>query len=118
VSKNKYRSQSLRLQHWDYADNAAYFITVCTQNKACYFGAVVEGVMALSPLGVLADVLWYEINNHTDYVELAGFVVMPNHIHGIIIINNPDCVETRHALSTATGNTRLQNQGKTPFHQL
>jgi len=113
--QSKYRTQSLRLQNWDYAWNAAYFITLCTDKKVCYFGEVEEGVVLLSSLGVLADVLWYEIKNHAENIELAGFVVMPNHIHGVLVLNNTSSVETRHALSLHgqhIGQGRFQNQGK------
>ncbi len=90
--RNKYRSDSVRLQNWNYGWGGAYFITICTKNREFYFGNVVEGVMKLSPAGVIANDLWYEIKNHSKNVELGNFVVMPNHIHGIIILdgNNPD----------------------------
>jgi REP-associated tyrosine transposase len=65
--------------------------------------------MQFSLIGVLADVFWYEINNHLKNVELGAFVVMPHHVHGILILNGIDTnvdndshggmVETRHALS-------------------
>jgi len=86
--QNKYRVSSIRLQNWDYGWNAAYFITICTQNRQHYFGDVVDGKMRLSPIGILADVFWHEIKNHTKNVELGAFVVMPNHVHGILILNS------------------------------
>jgi putative transposase len=61
--------------------------------------------MHLSKAGVLADVFWHEIINHAKNVELDAFVVMPNHIHGILILNPPD-VETGHALSSDKQETR------------
>ncbi|WP_259263047.1 transposase [Aquiflexum gelatinilyticum] len=88
--KNKYRTESFRAKWWDYTWNAAYFVTICTLNRRHYFGKVSNGKMILSGAGVLADVFWYEIKNHHKYVELDAFVVMPNHIHGILIINKPD----------------------------
>ena len=112
--KNKYRIQSARLQNWDYAWNAAYFITICTEKKRCYFGDIVENRMILSAVGILADVFWHEIKHHTKNVELGEFIVMPNHVHGVLILNNSiDPVETRHALSQDyIGKNRFQNQGK------
>lgn len=75
--------------------------------------------MVLSNTGVIADILWYEIPNHAPFVELGDFVVMPNHIHGILILNKPDAVvETGHALSlrrlpqSTIGRNRFQNIGK------
>lgn len=83
-----------------------------------YFGEVVNNKMNLSNIGVLADVFWYEIKNHSKNITLGEFVVMPNHMHGILIINpdpdngniidsrtrdgniiDPKIVQTRHALS-------------------
>jgi len=115
--QNKYRTQSTRLQHWDYSWNAAYFVTLCSKNKQACFGQVINEQMQLSSLGILADVLWFEIKNHAKNIELNAFVVMPNHLHGILILQNetPD-VETRHALSLqkskTLGQQRFQNQGK------
>src|SRR5690606_30576081 len=84
--KNKYRIPSARAQWWDYGWNGAYFITICTQNRVHFFGEIKEGKMTLSRLGVIADMLWHEIPNHSKYAELGDFVVMPNHIHGILIL--------------------------------
>ena len=87
--QNKYRIASARAQWWDYGWNGAYFITICTQNREHYFGKITDAKMILSHLGVIADVLWREIPNHTPFVQLGDFVVMPNHIHGILILNKP-----------------------------
>jgi REP element-mobilizing transposase RayT len=95
--QNKYRIASARLQKWDYAWAGAYFITICTHNRVHYFGEIENGKMILSNVGVLADVFWYELKNRISNIELGEFVVMPNHIHGILILNNP--VETLHATS-------------------
>ena len=86
--KNKYRIPSTRLQNWDYGWNAIYFVTICTKDRNHYFGEITDGEMQLSPVGAIADVLWYELENHFDNIKLDAFVVMPNHIHGIISINN------------------------------
>jgi REP element-mobilizing transposase RayT len=130
--KNKYRIGSTRLQKWDYSWSAAYFITVCTANRENYFGEINNQIMKLSHAGVLADVFWYEIKNHAQNIELDEYIVMPNHVHGIIILkgNNKSKfdnvsstnVETRHALSLkppqnnqnaqTPGQQRFQNQGK------
>lgn len=98
--KNKYRIASARAQWWDYSWAAAYFITICTKDRAHYFGEIVNGEMQLSPCGILADVFWHEIRNHTKSVDLGAFVVMPNHIHGILVLNGAgDLAETGHAPS-------------------
>ena len=88
--KGKYRISSSRLQNWDYGSNAAYFVTICTQNREHYFGEIINGLMHLSEIGLLSNKYWLEISEHFPFVELDEFVVMPNHVHGIIIINKPD----------------------------
>ena len=117
--KNKYRIPSSRLQNWDYRQAGRYFITICTRNRKHYFGDITNGTMQLSSVGVIADILWHEIKHHAKNVDLGAFVVMPNHIHGIIKISdaeNSDAtnVETGHALSLhkPIGQQRFQNIGK------
>lgn len=110
--QNKYRIPSTRLKNWDYAQNGAYFITICTGNRAHFFGEIVtlhgENKMQLNEIGNLANEFWAEIPKHFPFVELGNFVVMPNHIHGILIINkmniDNDRVETLHCnVSTRNG---------------
>ena len=87
---NKYRIASNRAQWWDYGQNAAYFITICTAKREHFFGEIAEGKMVLSNTGIIADILWHEIPHHAPFIELGDFVVMPNHVHGILILNKPD----------------------------
>ncbi len=84
--KNKYRIKSARLENWDYRWNAAYFITICTAHRRHYFGDIIKGRMEFSPVGVIADILWDKIVHHTSNVQLGNFVVMPNHLHGILFL--------------------------------
>jgi REP element-mobilizing transposase RayT len=107
--KNKYRIPSARAHWWDYSWNGAYFITICTANREHFFGEIENQKMILSRTGVIADLLWHEIPNHSKFVEIGDFIVMPNHIHGILILDKPDVddnvddnvdnVETLHATS-------------------
>lgn len=91
---NKYRIPSARLQHWNYANEGMYFITICTKNRKNYFGEIVSAetrcLASLQPteIGQIAHSEWYKtIELRPDSnLELGEFVVMPNHIHGIIII--------------------------------
>ena len=85
--KNKYRIPSNRLKNWDYGNNAAYFITICTQNREHYFGEIKNSKMQLNELGENATRFWVDIPKHFPFIELGNFVVMPNHTHGILIIN-------------------------------
>jgi REP element-mobilizing transposase RayT len=90
--QNKYRIPSARAKWWDYGNNAAYFITICTAYRKNYFGRIINGKMALSDIGKIADDCWMNIPKHFPFVDLGEFVVMPNHVHGIIIINKPAMV--------------------------
>ena len=117
--KGKYRIPSARLQSWDYGWSGAYFITICTKDKIHYFGEVIAEKMQLSHVGILADVFWYEIKNHAQNVELGNFVVMPNHVHGILLLNGNDNRRDKACLVSTTtndnqtiGQQRFQNQGK------
>ncbi len=84
---DRYRIGSTRLQKWDYRWKGAYFITICSRNRESCFGEIADGKMKLSGIGIIADILWYEIKTHAKNVDLGAFVVMPNHIHGILILN-------------------------------
>jgi putative transposase len=99
--QNKYRIPSSRLQTWDYGTNGAYFITICTQNREHFFGIVQNGTVQLSEIGKISERLWIEIPNQFPFIELGNFVVMPNHVHGILIINKivSPSVETRFIAS-------------------
>ncbi|MBC7263420.1 MAG: transposase [Chloroflexi bacterium] len=82
----EHRRRSIRLRGYDYSQAGAYFVTICTQNRECLFGTIADGKMVLNPLGEIAAVCWNAIPVHFRDVELDEYVVMPNHIHGIIVI--------------------------------
>jgi putative transposase len=101
----KFRIPSARWAAWDYGRNGAYFVTICTANHAHYFGKITNAEMILTLLGQAAVDFWNEIPAHFPFVELDAFVVMPNHVHGIIIIDKPGgIVETQDLASLPTGN--------------
>jgi REP element-mobilizing transposase RayT len=119
--KDKYRIESTRLKNWDYAANGGYYITICVKNRECVFGNIDDGKMILSDAGKFADQFWREIPNHFPFAVLDEFVIMPNHVHGIIVIENGDNVKTVSCKDKAmpclyghgTGTvSRFQNQGK------
>lgn len=83
----KYRIPSARAVWWDYGADAAYFITICTQDKHHYFGEVINAAMDLTEIGHIAVQYWQDIPSHFPFVRLDVFVVMPNHVHGIVIID-------------------------------
>lgn len=78
--------KSIRLKDYDYADAGTYFVTICALNRECLFCQILEAEMHLNRFGQIATRCWNEIPRHFPGVELDAFVVMPNHVHGIIVI--------------------------------
>ncbi len=136
--QNKYRIPSARLQNWDYGENGAYFITICTKNMVHYFGDVETRLIAsvqdanddanddakcemqLNELGEIAYRNWENIPNQFPYIELGSFQIMPNHMHGILIINKMKIsgalsadsnVETRLIASVQSQNENENEKG-------
>lgn len=100
--QNKYRTESIRLTNWDCRNNADYFVTICTKDKKCFFGDIEmnantkQNRMRFSKMGDFAYNFWMEIPDHFPFVKLDAFVVMPNHVHGIITINHDRNVALQH----------------------
>jgi len=80
--------QSIRLKGYDYAQAGAYFVTICAWNKECLFGEIKDGEMMFNEYGGIIMKCWDAIPNHFPHVETDEFIVMPNHVHGIVFINN------------------------------
>jgi REP element-mobilizing transposase RayT len=78
--------RSIRLKDYDYASEGAYFVTTVTQGRVCIFGEIVDGKMRLNRYGEIVQEWWNEIPIHFPNVEIGAFVIMPNHVHGIIFI--------------------------------
>ena len=78
--------RSMRLPGYDYSQPGAYFLTVCTQNRQCLFGEIENTQMRLSDAGQMVQVVWKELTLRYPGVETDAFVIMPNHVHGIIIL--------------------------------
>lgn len=109
--KNKYRIESSRLNHWDYGSNSPYFITICTRNRENLFGEIWDGEMHLSEMGQEPAKYWQKIPEHFPFVILDEFIVMPNHIHGIIIIDKfEDTADSVDAMNLDTINLDAINQ--------
>jgi REP element-mobilizing transposase RayT len=103
----QHHRHSIRLKGYDYSQNGAYFVTICTHDHSCLFGEVVEqephtSMMRLNDNGRIVDEEWLQTAILRPYVELDMYVVMPNHFHGIIVIlDEPDGARhawARHAL--------------------
>ncbi len=93
-SEKHYR-RSIRLKEYDYAHAGAYFVTICAYNGESLFSKIIDGKMRLNEWGHVVEDCWNEVPRHFKNIELDAFVVMPNHMHGIIIIT--DSVGARHA---------------------
>jgi REP element-mobilizing transposase RayT len=77
---------SIRLREYDYSNAGAYFVTVCTQNRECLFGKIVDGKVILNDAGRMVESIWNELDQHYKGIETDESVVMPNHFHGIIVL--------------------------------
>ncbi|OGQ81235.1 MAG: transposase [Deltaproteobacteria bacterium RIFCSPLOWO2_12_FULL_60_19] len=88
----KHHRRSIRIRGYDYLQGGMYFVTICTRDRESLFGEVVDGGMRLNPCGEIARICWAEIPEHFPHAVLDLFVVMPNHIHGIVVVG------ARHAV--------------------
>jgi REP element-mobilizing transposase RayT len=84
-----HRRRSIRLQGYDYSQAGAYFVTICTQNRACLFGEIHNGEMQLNDVGMFVADEWVKTADTRNEIELDAWVVMPNHFHGIMVFNTP-----------------------------
>ena len=113
--QNKYRVPSARAT-WHEYDGGAYFVTICTERKVHFFGEITNGEMQLTEIGQYAYDNFANVSAHYPYAEIPLFVVMPNHIHAIVFINNDcknnnsgDCRDAINRVSTDGGITALRN---------
>ncbi|MBW4622809.1 MAG: transposase [Cyanosarcina radialis HA8281-LM2] len=115
--QGKYRIESTRLPDRDYAANGWYFVTICTRDRQHFFGEIIASQMQLSLIGKIAQQFWVDIPGHFNYIHIDTWVVMPNHVHGIIVIDRPaelssvptPHVETLHATSLQRQSARCQS---------
>lgn len=87
--------RSLRLKDYDYARAGAYFVTICAQDRACLFGDIVDGEMRLNDAGRMVVAVWDALPDRFQGIGLDAFVLMPNHIHGIIVLVGAGLVPAR-----------------------
>jgi REP-associated tyrosine transposase len=85
---NKYQRRSIRLKGFDYTQAGAYFITICAGERECLFGEVADGLVCLNGYGRIAQREWERLPARFKNIALDAFVVMPNHVHGIILITD------------------------------
>jgi putative transposase len=116
--KNTYRIESARLQMYDYTQTGCYFVTLCAHRHQCVFGKVQGEEIHLIEIGKIAQRCWEEIPRHFPCVDLDAFVVMPNHIHGIIVIKDTGRdvqlnVSTKDALANIIPDVNTESSKKT-----
>lgn len=83
---DRFHRRSIRLRGYDYANAGAYYLTICTHERLNSFGCITDGMMNPSPLGDIVQRCWHAIPEHMPHADVGEFVVMPDHVHGIVII--------------------------------
>ena len=82
----KHHRRSIRLKGWDYSNPGHYFVTIDLKNRKCLFGKVIDNKMILNEFGKICNECWLAIPDHFENVKLDTYQIMPNHVHGIIVI--------------------------------
>ena len=107
----RHHRRSIRLKEYDYSQAGAYFVTICTHNREYLFGDIKDGEMVLNGTGSIVQSVWEGLPNRGEAVGLDAYVIMPNHMHGIIIIGRGEAFAGR--------NNRISSQGRanaSPLH--
>jgi putative transposase len=113
-NRRVHHRRSIRLPGYDYTSAGAYFVTICVRGGECLLGEVVDGEMQHNEWGQIAWDCWQAIPEHSPHVKLDVYVVMPNHVHGIIAITDPvgaqhtDPVGAQHAVPLQPSRTNVQ----------
>jgi len=89
----KHRRKAIRLPGYDYSQAGEYFVTICTKDREHIFGKIEAGRMLVNGFGEIVASCWMDLPNHYPYVQTDEFVVMPNHVHGIIVITERNPVK-------------------------
>lgn len=97
--RQRYRIETTRLNGFDYSKPGSYFITICTKDRKPLFGEIIDEKIRLSETGIIVSECWSDLPNHYRNIILDEFIVMPNHIHGIIFIRNGLDINPKHGLS-------------------
>ena len=111
----KHHRRSIRLQGYNYSQAGAYFITICTWQRECLFGEIIDGEMQLSPWGEIVNLHWQNLPKYHRHLELDEFVIMPNHLHGIIVLINNNNNSVGAGLADISGQKQITSQQNPPF---
>jgi putative transposase len=101
----KHHRKSIRISNYDYSNRGAYFVTICTKDRECLFGEIIDGEMVLNNTGEIVQKIWDELSENYDGIVTDSFRIMPNHIHGIIIIKNENSCKIEGNLDNKEGQT-------------
>ena len=107
----RYRRASLRLPWWDYSQAGWYFVTMCTQDRRCVLGEIVEGEVVLLPAGLVVEEEWRRTATIREHVNLDEFVIMPNHLHGIVVVNEGEGKTPHRGVSTKKAHLKPDSLG-------
>lgn len=112
MAKSRYNPQihhrrSIRLAGYDYTQAGAYFITICTHKRQNLFGDIVNGEMILNEYGKIVATCWQELARHFPHITLGEWVIMPNHVHGIIVIGRGEAPADDQSTTTSSDNRRV-----------
>jgi REP element-mobilizing transposase RayT len=120
---NKYRIESARLKEWDYSSHAAYFVTICTYGHKNYFGKMNGTIVELSTIGKIVKEEWLHTQEIRKDIRLDEYIIMPNHLHGIILLLHdeiPEGTKISNLSNIIKGfkssvSKRIQNEGNSEF---
>jgi REP element-mobilizing transposase RayT len=108
----QHHRRSIRLKGYDYSQAGAYFVTICIENRACLLGQVAGGAVELNECGQVAHACWQWLREQYEWVDLDAFVVMPNHLHGIVVIRALDAGGSRTAPTVGAGGAGNKGLGR------
>ena len=112
MGKKVFEKQDSKLSHGVNSQPGEYFITICTHDHECTLGELMNGEMRLNEIGKITEKCWNEITHHFMNVKLDEFVIMPNHLHGILILNeHAECIQLN------TKNIKVGVQNFEPLQQ-
>ena len=110
---DKHHRRSIRLKNYDYTTKGAYFVTICTHEKECILGEIINGDMIINKIGNIVVRHWIDIPKHFSNFIIDEFVVMPNHVHGIIVIQKDKKGHSSLSLNCApTNNQQISNNSR------
>ena len=111
----RYPRRSMRLREYDYAQAGTYFVTVCTYQRACIFGEVAHDMVRVNSWGEVVAITWNGLADKFGSVILDAFVIMPNHVHGIIVINNANASRGEAEDNESRLSVRTRSSSASPY---